>query len=276
MWEKQYLQINEANKEVVSEDAKTTIGLTVLIPLAMNLITVFVSIMIYKKMTRHDIGLSKKIKDILKDGKDWKVMIVKDKGPNAFCIVRPYIFISIGLMKMMTEREIIAICLHEAGHLKNYDMWKKVFGQQSFLWLVIGILMSATGGFMFEIFLLLLLLKQGGNIIFARTLGRAAEKRADSYAVKYGYADEIASSLKKLDVWFRKMVKKHCKDDPECYRQIKISQWMDEHPPLKERIENILKSKEVWEAAAKQSFSNLKQIVLKKLGVNKEDLSKGK
>lgn len=237
----------------------------VLIPLAINLAVMFVMFQLMTRTAKEDAKRSAELRKILKDGKDWKVMIVDMKVPNAFAMVRPYVFITKGLMKMLDDREIMAVLLHEAGHITNMDVWSDLASKNALLALLISIVGTVSGPQALGV--LLMIYFMGGrtvmNIVFARTLGRFKERRADSFAAKYGYADEMISALEKLEKFIQKIMKKQ-ECNKLCQIGRKISAAIDEHPPVKERIENVLKQKETW---AKKSFSALRNMFLKAFGV---------
>ena len=118
--------------------------------------------------------------------------------------------------------------------------------------------------------LLLLFYWVSGNsiigIIFARTMGRAAENRADNFAVKYGYGKAMASALKKLDKWIKKMLaKQEC--GKICMLGRRIGAAIDEHPPMKERIERVLKAKDTYTKTKGKSFLGIQQYFMKAMGV---------
>jgi len=230
------------------------------------------------KQMKRDNKLSKELNDILKDGKGWNVMIVDDKGPNAFCMIKPYVFITTGLMKMLTHREIIAVLLHEAQHINSKDIWVNIIGQNAVMGIVLGVA-GAMGGIVgvYAVFLAYVLLGGQGltSIIFNRTLGRAAEKRADSFAVKFGYADDMISALEKIEKWVEKaMRKREC--GVICKIVDKINEAIDEHPPIKERIEHVLKKKETWEKTKGQSFMKMRGVFMSMFGLDNVEASKVK
>lgn len=242
----------------------------VLISLAIQLSSLFLLFQtMIKQDSTEDKKLSKDLKKILRDGKDWKVMVVKDNMPNAFCIIRPYVFISTGLMKMMNERELMSILLHEAGHITNKDIWKDIIVKNSFSAIMLSVVGSIGGptALIMMIFFYYIIGAEGiTNKIFTRVLGRFEENRADSFAVKYGYADDMISVLKKLDRKIKSM-------QPPCGKICKIiekiEEILDEHPPVKKRIENILKRKETWITAKNKSFVNIRNMFIKGFGVKK-------
>jgi Zn-dependent protease with chaperone function len=47
--------------------------------------------------------------------------------PQAFCvsILKPRIYVSIGLAELLTKREVEAVLLHELGHIKRQSSWLK-------------------------------------------------------------------------------------------------------------------------------------------------------
>jgi Zn-dependent protease with chaperone function len=59
-------------------------------------------------------------------GKKYPVIILEDTIPNAFCFggIGKSIFVTQGLIDICTEREVIAVCLHEIGHIVNFDTIK--------------------------------------------------------------------------------------------------------------------------------------------------------
>ena len=228
------------------------------------------------KQMKRDNKLSKELNDILKDGKGWNVMIVNDKSPNAFCMIKPYVFITTGLMKMLTHREIIAVLLHEAQHINSKDLWVNLIGQNAVLAIVLGAA-GATGGpaGVYLAFMAYFLLGGSGltTIIFNRTLGRAAEKRADSFAVKFGYGDDMISALEKIEKWVEHaMRKREC--GVVCQLVDKINAAIDEHPPIKERIEHVLKKKETYEKTKGKKFLNIRSSFMNAFGLDKLETKK--
>ena len=95
-------------------------------------------------------------------------------------------------------------------------------------------------------------------------IGRRAENRADSYAVKYGYEKELISSLEKLEKMFNK-TRPPCTG--LCKIIEKINRALDEHPPIKKRIENILKAKETWDQIKNKSVTALTKMFRSKFGI---------
>lgn len=102
------------------------IGLTSFIAVILGLlIAPILFIISYKrKSVNYNLGWAKnfieRYSEIL-DIKKSSLFIVDLAKPMAFSIslLRPKIFISIGLMELLTKKEIEAVLLHELGHIKN-------------------------------------------------------------------------------------------------------------------------------------------------------------
>ena len=131
-------------EEKITEEI-VTVSIAVLLPLVINLVTLFYAYDAYKNAFKIDVGLTKTLNGILKDGRKWKVFIVPTQGITAFCMITPMVFLSKGLIKIMTKREIEAIMLHEAGHIKNKDTWKFVFSYSTLMGILLGALVAVAG-----------------------------------------------------------------------------------------------------------------------------------
>lgn len=254
-------------KEEEIKEEIITVSVAVLLPLVLNLVTLFYAYDTYRNAFKEDATLSKTLNGILKDGKKWKVLIVPTDGIAAFCMITPMVFLSRGLLKMMSDREIEAIMLHEAGHIKNKDTWKFVFSYSTIMGILLGALVAYTGpaAFGVSIFCYFIMDRIGLiHILLKRMVGRKAENRADSFAVKYGYEKELISSLEKIEKLFSK-------NRPPCTGLCKvidkINKALNEHPPLKKRVENILKAKETWTKIKNKSVITLTKMFRSKFGI---------
>lgn len=263
----------EKKEQLQEIDPVTAITIATLVPLAIQLSMLFLLFTAIKNAYKEDKRLSKKIKSILKDGKDWKVMVdTKEKSPDAFCMVKPYIFISAGLIKIMNERELIAILLHESEHINNKDIWKKLGYESVFVGIILSTLLVISGPVGLALGMFAYFVLKGDDllhIIMNVTLGRFAEKRADSFPVKFGYADDMISALEKLEkIYQRSLAKKDCQT--VCKIMNKIDDALDEHPSTKTRVETILKKKEVWIETKSRSVIKLRNFFMKELGVKEK------
>ena len=261
-------------KKTINKESKmyATIGGVVLSTLAAQLAALFLMFQVMvRSASKENKKLSRELKNILKDGKDWKVMVTKNRNPSAFCMVKPYVFISIGLIKMLTPRETTAIILHEAAHISNKDLWFDLIAKNSISAIILSVVAAASGPIALSLTMFLYYILDGDKIvdkIFARTVERFEEKRADSFPVKYGYADDMISALQKLNKWITKMLANQpC--GKICKIKRKLEDIFDEHPPVKQRIADILKAKETWAGLPNKSFINMRNMFMKKLEVKK-------
>ena len=238
------------------------IGFAVLQILITLFITMSLGSMIINQSKRRK-DLETKFKSIIKDGKDWNIYVVPEDAPNAFAIIKPNIFITDGLLKMVSDEELIAVMLHEAGHIKNYDVLKTIGSHFSIIGLFLGAMIKipSWGAVITYLIMNILLSSNFYQFVKSRLLGRPAEYRADSFAAKYGYSDQLISALNKIEVWIKhELEKRPCGE--LCQKIRKLQEHLDDHPELKDRIESILKTKEAWEAAAKNSFKMFKAVAI--------------
>ena len=107
--------------------------MSVVIPLVINLAMIFIVLSSFKATSKIDQARGKKLQSILKSKTKWNVFVIKkEKEPNACAIVGQNVFLTEGITKLLNEDEIIAVMLHEAGHIQNKDIWKTVIGGNLF------------------------------------------------------------------------------------------------------------------------------------------------
>jgi Zn-dependent protease with chaperone function len=199
---------------------------------------------------------------------NWKVWVVEFPGDNkmvnAFSlgIGSKHVFITKPLEKMLTERELMAVLLHEAAHSVGLHMIKQTAGHYAFLAIILKLFIRYIAGvimalptFLVWIFVIvsLVLVPQA---LTARTLGRWHERVGDSYAVKHGYGKELISALKKIT----KHAMKDC-TSKFCKKMMDIMHAIDAHPPLKERVTQIMTEIAKIKAGAKVKVSQITEIV---------------
>lgn len=188
---------------------------------------------------------NKKLESILNPllNQEWKIYNWKMKFPNA-CVMsnRKEIFITNTLTKMLTERETIAICIHETSHVNNKDINKRV------------VINSITGGIGVPsmVFPPLSLLVFFVGTFITIWIGRKQETKADLTTVKYGYGKDLISSFKKLHNWMDKNQK-------QSKFSKKLTEMVDVHPPIKDRIEDLLQ--EIDKLKSLKSFKQVKTFV---------------
>jgi len=240
-------------------------------PIVIILIQLIFQIMLITVLSTKSKRLSNKITKILKNGGplgtrgDWTVYIV-DFGDvaNAFSfgVGLKHVYITKGLMKMLTNDEIIAVLLHEAAHSYQLHVLQKLathFSLAKILTKVMKYVWRPSMSFG-QYGLIMMTLVFSHYFLLKRVLGRWHENLADSFAVKAGYGKEMVSALRKLHKYMLKERKKSCKNKL-CSLMWKLQDFMDEHPPFEKRVERVLEA--VAKLKKKLSLSEIKSLVLK-------------
>jgi Zn-dependent protease with chaperone function len=219
----------------------------------------FVSELAYQMKV--DPKLSKKLNEIIKPlgvKKNFQVHVVPQKAPNAFTPGGKHVYITKGLLKLLNEREVQAVLLHEVYHSVDLHIVKKMATEFPLYYLCAPLAVAAAMGTVAVLGPVTLIL---GFIVFSISLGilkiplnvimgRKHEYGADNYAVKAGYGKEIASALNKLEKMLTRM-----SAGQSCGKVCKVIQridaMMDEHPATKKRVEAALKDAQLLKAIAK-------------------------
>lgn len=260
-------QLNEVDP--ITMGAAISLGAGTIYTVSM-LIQFFIATAMYRKTVKVDQKLTQRLNGILDSGEKWIVHIFPDKAPNAFAIGGRHVYITTGLLKILNEREVDAVLLHEVYHNKDMHVWKNLAAESSFLYLTIFINVSiwwgSAGAFPLAL-ITFFIIRNSMRILYARFRGRHFEIKSDEFAVKQGYGPELVSALKKIEAWAKKaMAGQKC--NKFCQLERKISEEIDEHPPIKKRIETILrKTKELDQAMA----SGYKAISTLVMGVFKQN-----
>ena len=248
----------------LSDEAKLTIGggsLLVLYHFVMFLM--FAATV--KSVTKVDAEWSKKLNKILNTNK-WKVHIIKEKQPNAMAINGPHVFVTTGLLKLATENEVMAILLHEVYHINNHHIYKKIAYQYPLFYLCMALAVSSVTVVGLYMPLLVFVISNAiVQIPYSITIGRMHENKSDNYAIQMGYGKELASVMKKFEKVYLKSLKE-CKG--MCKIIHSIDEAIDEHPPLKDRIETILRKTDELKSAIESN--SIKSIVKFVIGSSRE------
>lgn len=197
----------------------------------------------------------------------WKVRVFEISTPNAFALAIGFnsLFITRGLVKMLTEREITAVLLHEVSHSRSLDSLQSLGGKVGLpvLLMTVGIrsrnevltMLGAVCMLFLPVFL---------NI----TLGRYLEKKSDIYTTKFGYGNDLVSALRKLEDYIKKKEAKE-KCGRICGFIKRLSRSFDEHPETEERIKEILHNQKVQDALNRKSIPAMKTALLSFVGGGK-------
>lgn len=218
-----------------------------------------------KSSLKVDKQLTTRLNKILKPPKPYIVHTVKDKEANAFAVGGKHVFITSGLKKFLNPREVDAVLLHEVYHNKDLHIYKKMaYDYPLFYMAVAGAIVfgSATAQPILGFLAFVMILKIA-KIPYNITVGRRHERKADDYAVQFGYGQDLINALKKLERQYKKlMATQEC--DGLCRIINKIDEAIDEHPTTKKRIESILKKANKLGAVLKtKSFGKIRDFVMK-------------
>jgi Zn-dependent protease with chaperone function len=202
---------------------------------------------------------------------DVRILDIKDIGPNAMAIFgSSTIFITKELVDMCSEREIIAICMHEMSHVMTHDNLLGLLAKYGSALSIILLFLKVADGEKFrrssDVFkgiisiLSIIAFCLIPTVLLNRTLGRWMENKSDSYSAKMGFGKDLISALKKINKWADQQNKNYRPNSVEKFLD-KISNAIDEHPPLKERVENILKKEELYNAINKKNIKGVKDVI---------------
>ncbi len=184
------------------EDAVSRSLVYALIPLAILITQVLYTAIKFRRSIVTNKLLSDTINKILKTKKnEWTVKVYKDKNPGAFCMIFKDIYVSTGLLKQLSKKEVYAVLLHEAYHVKKIHVIKKIALKYPIFAIAFGITSSVFPFTQFVIipFILYLIINRSLSIPLDIIIGRKMEINADKNVIKYGYRDELISALNKLE-----------------------------------------------------------------------------
>lgn len=186
---------------------------------------------------------SKKISEILNE--EIVCYIVKDKTPNAFNAGQKYCYMTNKLYDMLTDRERIAIFLHEYGHYKN-NHHIKIIGFETTLGVLTSVTINTILYFSLGIILppLAFIISLFLSRHLANKLSRLQEHDADQFAAQYGYQKDLVTGLKKIEDWVKEKICKDLKKE-ECKQALQAMSENSTHPGFKERFKKILQTKTI-------------------------------
>ena len=276
------------SKEIVTEegnqiqefdmDPTTAIGIgagiaTLLI--LKELIFFFIFIAQIAKQTKVDKKRSKQLNEIIKKmgvKKEFSVHMVPQKGPNAFTPGGKHVYMTTGLLKILNEREVYSVLLHEVYHSIDHHILKRMATEFPLYYIAAPIAVAASAA-MFPIsvivgIMVFTLMMAIMKIPLTLLLYRKHEYDADNYAVKAGYGKEIASALTKLEKEFARLTQgQQC--GKVCRVVERIERSMDEHPDTRDRVERALKNADLLKAIAKANISAITSRVKSLFGKGK-------
>ena len=172
-------------------------------------------------------------------------MIISNSSINAFSAQTANLYITSGAFKKLNEREVISIFLHEYGHYRHKDTYTgfalftvlMIFFQYKLYYV------GKTNVTLERLFLTRLVSALGIDYSVVRTVlnlteGRYKEFRADSYATKFGYGEDLITALKKMK---KEVAREYKKLNILEKLEYKLLSKFDEHPDMDLRIEKVSK-----------------------------------
>jgi Zn-dependent protease with chaperone function len=256
-----YLEIIQDNNINEIDPITVTLATTTLAAIA-SLVTIFVAASVLTTSYKVDKKWSKRLNEILGTS-DWTVYMIPDPVPQAYAFTGKNVFLTKGLIDYLEPREIEAFMLHEAYHTKSKHIYKSVAYKFPFLFMIfhIATVTVFSTGMPFLALLIYVILKDVPEAALNILVSKGQEKSADSYAVKYGYADDLVSGLRKLEKLYKKRTsRKKC--GIVCKAVKKLDYLLSTHPTIQSRIETILKKKEKLKRVLKsRSFKKIKSFI---------------
>jgi len=206
--------------------------------------------------------LSNTIKRILNDGRNWNVIIVDDDvNEIAFCYGTTTIFISSKLAERYKDdpRLVEAVLLHEVGHIHHYDSFKKMMILLPGIGIFFAMLLSgAPEKLTIGTIILMFVLFNLHNAYY----GKKMELNADSFAVKYGYKQDLIKYFKESKAEEAKIRNKIPRPFRLLYDGLnKLADIMADHPIMEKRIQAILTNKRSETLLTRST--NLKDLTLR-------------
>jgi Zn-dependent protease with chaperone function len=248
------------NKKVIKEEISPSTLMAILVFLQM----IFMIAAMYF-MSKRSPKYEKIIQDITGETR-WKVRILPVSEPNAMAnaIGTSSIFITTGLVKIMTERELTSVMLHEVKHLRTLDSLQQLGARTSIIGFLFGLAIkfantnpSLSLAFTMYAMIAVILLPTAVNV----TLGRWHETKADQYTVKFGYGQDFISALKKIEAWIKRQLARQ-KCGKICMLIRKVASSLDEHPEAKKRIEKVLEEEKTQKAIASRNPKEILKLIV--------------
>jgi len=209
-----------------------------------------------------DEELTNSVNNILGSGDKWRVHTYPEPMPNAFAVGGRDVYITTGLKKLLNKREQEAVLLHEVYHNKDLHIWKALAATSIFTYMVayVAIQDIAPGTSYLLAGVLAFIMENSAEILYRRFIGRRHELKADDFALKNGYGKDLISAFEKIQE-LAKRFKTSRPCNTFCQIERKISDAIDEHPSIQQRINILLKKTKELNAAMKHGFVQIQKFV---------------
>jgi len=260
--------IQESNEEQIQEIVPL-VGVAIYV--VMNFVVLLIQFIVLMKAEangKEDPKLARDLNNVIKKAGlgTFKVVILDSKEPNAFALFNHTIYMTAGLYKAINQRERIAVMIHEVSHVINKDVIKQILLSSTLGSILFGGVLSVVVGPMailapYAAMYCMLI----GGVLKNRMIARKHELTADSLAAKFGYGKDLAKALTLMDARLRKSLGSGKLADII----LKLLHILDAHPPLKERLENITKTKQIYKLfSPSYNMAKIKAFMVKVFKVN--------
>jgi len=242
------LKDNLNKKKVVKEDLMVFVNINSILFAKAILFYIIGIISSYRDLSyfRTDKEVSDKLNKLANDGMDYKVKFWNHSMINAFAytmVKGSNIVYTKGIKEYLTEDELYAVLLHEAGHINQRKQYInfKTFCANFIPSLICSNVITAilSTGLMINPSVLIIMVMVSMSGLIPKRLSRYFEYDADSYVIKYGYEKHMISVLKKFENL----------NEPKTFLGKllgPISELFSTHPSDAHRIEALLKKAELY------------------------------
>jgi len=203
-----------------------------------------------KHYVKRDKKVEKTFKNFIKKNnlpyKEIKIYSVDDPKPRAFVMPNGELVLSNSLQELLKPEELWAFLLHEYGHHYNKDFIVKSVRKYSFILLALTVATALSSTWL-SLFIFFLLYKTGK--VLNDVMSKQMEYKADSMAVKLGYGEELSSGMAKLQI----LGEIYGVGDSKITKIVnKLSDLIDEHPSVENRIKKMLGSSDILDLMRKE------------------------
>ena len=203
---------------------------------------------LYKKSVRLP-KYEKKLTELI--GGNWEVRSLKVKTPTAFTAGDlKIIWVTEPLVKLLNERELMAILLHHSHFQMDHRFLKHIAFQYPLFYIFTYVLLTVTlpGGWLLQVILSALcfrLMLVSADLPYKYLTSEYHTRRADDFAIQHGYGDDLLSAVEKMEKTIKKL-----KEKKECGVWCKavniINGLMIKHPNLRQKVENMATKSDVY------------------------------
>jgi len=229
-----------------------------------QLALLFSGISVLYKKSKNLPKYEKKLSELI--GGKWEVRSVNLKTPTVFTAGDlKIIWVTDPLIKLLSEREMIALLLHHAHYQIDHRFLKHIAFQYPLFYIFTYVLLTVTlpGGWLLQVILSALcfrLMLVFADLPYKYITREYHSRRADDFAIKYGYGEDLISAVDKMKEVIKK-IKGRKKCGAFCKVVTTINDMLIKHPDLKDRVNSLAEKPDVYVAIKSGSFKSIKNVV---------------